>query len=183
VVDEVTTGMGRTGTWWGYEHHHVAPDVIACGKGLGNGYPVSAVMVSPPVADAVQRTGFRYAQSHQNDPLAAAIALEVVRVLEEEGLVDRAAATGPVLGRELQSLQARYPEVVVDARGIGLMWGLELQPGLVERVWEQTLFRGYHLGIKAPLSLLRFLPPLTVTPAVIAEMAGALGDELERMGQ
>lgn len=182
VVDEVTTGLGRTGTWWGYEHHGVAPDVIACGKGLGNGYPVSAVAVSAPVADAVGRTGFRYAQSHQNDPLAAAIAYEVLSVLAEEGLVERAAAIGTVLGNELQALKARCPEQVVEARGIGLMWGLEVKPGLAEAVWERTLLKGYHMGIKAPLSLLRFLPPLTVTPGEITTMAAALGEELVRGG-
>lgn len=180
VVDEVTTGLGRTGTWWGYEHHGVVPDVIACGKGLGNGYPVSAVAVSAEVARAVGRSGFRYAQSHQNDPLAAAIACEVLNVLAEEGLIERAAAMGPELGRELKVLKELHPEKVVEARGIGLLWGLEVQPGLAEAVWERTLLRGYHLGIKAPLSLLRFLPPLTVTPAVIRSMTAALSEELQR---
>ncbi len=180
VVDEVTTGLGRTGTWWGYEQHGILPDIIACGKGLGNGYPVSAVAVSAPVAAAVGRAGFRYAQSHQNDPLAAVVAYEVLCALEDEGLISQAAATGPVLGRHLRMLQERYPEQVVQVRGIGLMWGLELRPGLVEAVWERTLFRGFHLGIKAPLSLLRFLPPLTITSETIETMAAALGEELVR---
>jgi acetylornithine/N-succinyldiaminopimelate aminotransferase len=181
VVDEVTSGLGRTGTWWGYEQHGIVPDVIACGKGLGNGYPVSAVAVSAPVAAAIGRTGFRYAQSHQNDPMAAAIAFEVLSVLADEGLVERAAAIGPLLGQALHALKAEHPEQVVEARGIGLMWALEVKPGIAETVWERTLLRGYYLGIKSPLSLLRFMPPLTVTPATIEAMTAVLGEELQRV--
>jgi acetylornithine/N-succinyldiaminopimelate aminotransferase len=70
VVDEVTTGMGRTGKWFGYEHYRLSPDIVACGKGLGNGYPVSAVSLSETMAEAFGKNPFRYAQSHQNDPIS-----------------------------------------------------------------------------------------------------------------
>lgn len=183
VVDEVTTGLGRTAAWWGFMHAGVTPDIIACGKGLGNGYPVSAVAVSAAVAEAVERSGFRYAQSHQNDPLASVIAAEVLSTLEAEGLIERAAHMGVLLGEELHRLMRRHP-LVADVRGRGLMWGMELRTCAVggrpaiDAVWEQMLDRGYILGVKPALSLLRFFPPLIIGPEEIAAMVGALDDVL-----
>ncbi|HYF93043.1 MAG TPA: aspartate aminotransferase family protein [Symbiobacteriaceae bacterium] len=181
VVDEVTTGFGRTGTWWGFEHAGITPDVIACGKALGNGFPVSAVIASAAAAEAAVGRGFRHSQSHQNDPLAAAIALEVIRIFEEEQLVDRVAGLGEALQAHLRAL--KHP-LIVDVRGLGLMVGVELQNRqvsgrpLIEHVWERMLEQGYFIGIKAPLSLLRFLPPLTITTEEISAVSSALGDLL-----
>ncbi|MEW6758969.1 MAG: aminotransferase class III-fold pyridoxal phosphate-dependent enzyme, partial [Acidobacteriota bacterium] len=83
VVDEVTTGFGRTGTWFGLEHYGLIPDAVAVGKGLGNGYPVSAAAFSAETSEALRSLGFRYAQSHQDDPLGCAVAAEVIAVLRE----------------------------------------------------------------------------------------------------
>jgi len=179
VIDEVTTGLGRTGRWLGIEHLPVEPDILAFGKALGNGYPVSAVAARRSVAEAFGQVAFGYVQSHQNDPLGCAVALEVLAVLESEGLIQRAAETGAYLGQALQRLAAAHP-CVVEARGIGLMWGLELRltPEQVEQIWVEMLERGFHLGVKAPRFLLRFLPPLVITPAEIDAMAEALDQVL-----
>lgn len=183
VVDEVTTGLGRTGAWWGFEHTGIVPDIIACGKGLGNGYPVSAVVLSRAAAEAVEGTGFRYVQSHQNDPLAAATAAAVLRALEAEGLIERAVQMGAVLGEHLRELERRH-SLIAAVRGRGLMWGLELQPvavsgrPLIDLVWEQMIQRGYMLGVKPALSLLRFFPPLIISLEEIAGMSAALDEVL-----
>jgi acetylornithine/N-succinyldiaminopimelate aminotransferase len=108
VVDEVTTGMGRTGTWYGFEHYALQPDIIALGKCLGNGYPVSAVAMSRDVAASLEKSAFHYAQSHQNDPLACAIAREVITIMREQGLVERSARVGARFLRELELLGARH---------------------------------------------------------------------------
>ena len=84
MLDEVQTGNGRTGTWFGYEHFTLRPDIVAIGKGLGNGYPVSAVALHAEISAALHGTDFHYAQSHQNDPLPCAIAAEVLRVMRED---------------------------------------------------------------------------------------------------
>jgi len=184
VVDEVTTGFGRTGTWWGFEHSGITPDIIACGKALGNGYPVSAVITSAAVAEGALRLGFRHSQSHQNDPLAVAIAHEVITIFEEESLVERVNRVGEVLRIQLKSLA--HP-LIADVRGIGLLIGLELRTHsvdgrpLIEVVWERMLQRGCFIGIKAPLSLLRFLPPLIIEPEEIAAMGAALREVLEQV--
>ncbi|HYG57357.1 MAG TPA: aspartate aminotransferase family protein [Symbiobacteriaceae bacterium] len=180
VVDEVTTGLGRTAAWWGFEHTGVTPDLIACGKALGNGYPVSAVVVSPAVAEMVECSGFQYSQSHQNDPLAAAIAAEVLVSLEEEGLIEQAGRMGDLLGRHLLALQRRH-RLVAGVRGRGLMWGMELQGVPVDAVWRRMIERGYLLGVKPPLSLLRFLPPLVISPDEIAGMSAALDEVLTQV--
>lgn len=86
VINEVTTGMGRTGTWFGFQHYDIRPDIVALGKGLGNGYPVSAVTLARDVAEKVEASGLHYAQSHQNDPLGCAIARTVIQTLREGGL-------------------------------------------------------------------------------------------------
>ncbi len=72
VVNEVTTGIGRTGTWFGHQHYDIAPDIVAMGKGIGNGYPVSATALAPGVIERLGGQPVRYAQSHQNDPAGAA---------------------------------------------------------------------------------------------------------------
>ena len=68
LVNEVTTGMGRTGAWFGYNHYPITPDLVCIGKGLGNGYPVSALAINKETAAKLEGGTFKYMQSHQNDP-------------------------------------------------------------------------------------------------------------------
>jgi len=87
ICNEVTTGMGRTGRWFGYNHYDIVPDIVAIGKGLGNGYPVSAVACSEKTAESINHETFHYFQSHQNDPLGACVANEVIHIIDSEGLI------------------------------------------------------------------------------------------------
>ncbi|MGE5672301.1 MAG: aspartate aminotransferase family protein [Mycobacterium leprae] len=188
VVDEVTTGMGRTGSWWGFEHAGVTPDIIACGKALGNGYPVSAVILSPAAAAAVEASGFRYAQSHQNDPLAAAVAQTVIDTLEATGLIEQAALLGEALGAGLRWLAERHP-LVVGLRGVGLMRNIQLKPfgvngqTAVELVRQQMLARGYILVAKPAVSQIRLMPPLIITAAEVAAVVDGLDEALTSVEQ
>ncbi len=99
LVNEVTTGVGRTGTWFGYQHYGIAPDIVALGKGIGNGYPVSVAGFTAGVVERLDGKPIKYAQSHQNDPLGAVVAREVVRVIQEEGLIERGREHRDVLDR------------------------------------------------------------------------------------
>ncbi len=184
VVDEVTTGLGRTGTWYGFEHYGLAPDLVALGKGLGNGYPVSAVALRGDVADALRRDGFHYAQSHQNDPLGCAVAREVLSILRDEGLVERSAELGARFLRALTELAAQHA-AVREARGRGLMLALEFQPDArpaLADVHRALLARGLLVGYKPQANLLRFYPPLVVDEAdvdrLLASLDGVLGAAL-----
>jgi acetylornithine aminotransferase len=97
IIDEVTTGLGRTGKWFGYMHYDLIPDIITIGKGLGNGYPVSSVVFNTGVYTLAYNQGFRYAQSHQNDPLGAKISLKVIDLIKEKNLIPHTCEIGNTL--------------------------------------------------------------------------------------
>jgi len=92
VVDEVTTDMGRIGQWYGFNHYRIEPDIVAYGKGLGNGYPVSAVAMRHDIAEKLEKSGFHYVQSNKNDPLACAVAKEVINVIRDEEVIQRSSS-------------------------------------------------------------------------------------------
>jgi len=89
VINEVTIGIGRTGRWFGYQHYNLKPDIVGMGKDIGNGYPVSVRAMNHRVIERLERIPFKYAQSHQYDPLGAEVALTVVLTIENEKLVNR----------------------------------------------------------------------------------------------
>ncbi len=165
VVDEVTTGLGRTGKWYGFDHYGLRPDIVAFGKALGNGYPVSAVAMKKDVAAALEKREFRYVQSHQNDPMGCAVADEVIRVIEEEGLVERSAVLG---NRFLGQLREMSNEcgLVTEARGRGLMIAVEFAKAegnsTATRAYREMLRRGFLIGYNPRSRVIRFLPPLTI---------------------
>jgi acetylornithine/N-succinyldiaminopimelate aminotransferase len=184
VVDEVTTGLGRTGAWYGFEHYGLRPDVVALGKGLGNGYPVSAVAMAPGIAERLESSGFHYAQSHQNDPLGCAVAREVVTVMAEDGLVERSARVGTHFLHQLERLGARHASVK-EIRGRGLMIAVEFgRAGArfsLESVYRGLVDRGFLAGYKPAANLLRFYPPLTIGEADIAGLVENLDHILEAL--
>lgn len=177
VVDEVTTGLGRTGEWYGFRHYDLTPDIVAMGKGLGNGYPVSAVAMTGAVAVAVESSSFRYAQSHQNDPLACAVAKEVIAVIAEERLVERSAAVGALFRGELEGLAKRH-DSVSEIRGRGLMLTMTLAEErgqfTAERLYRALLASGFLVGCNPAANLLRFYPPLTIEAFDIAALLKTL---------
>lgn len=184
VVNEITTGVGRTGKAFGYEHYGLKPDIVAIGKGLGNGYPVSAVAMRQHVIDAIAGTDFHYAQSHQNDPLACAVAAEVLRVVRDEGLVERSAKVGAVFLQGLEALQEKH-DMVKDVRGRGLMLAVEFEPDhhqfALRDLFRVLLDRGFLLGYKPEGNLLRFLPPLTITKSHIDSLLSSVDDFLDNL--
>jgi len=164
LVNEVTTGMGRTGKWFGYQHYGIQPDIVVMGKGIGNGYPVSVTAVCRQVAEQVASSGFKYAQSHQNDPLGAAIALEVVRTIDEEDLIDRGKEMGDILLDGLQSIQERTP-AILSIRARGLMLAVDLEDNdnsdITQAVQQELVRKGYILACRPGLNTLRIDPSLT----------------------
>ncbi len=179
VANEVTSGMGRTGKWFGFQHYDLLPDIAALGKGLGNGYPVSASAVRRPFSDLLEKSGWRYVQSHQNDPLGCAAAVAVIEAMGGEGWVERGAETGAFFLRELQSLASRHP-LVKEARGRGMLLALELlaqETVTVESLFRALLERGFHVGFYPAGRILRFTPALTMPREEISALIGTL-DEL-----
>ncbi len=178
IAEEVTTGMGRTGKWFGYQHYDIMPDIVVTGKALGNGYPVSAVTVSDKIAEQFEKNPFRYAQSHQNDPLGCAIALEVISIIEEERLIQTSEQIGTYFKEELEKLRNKHTRKITDIRARGLMLGLEFNKDINGEVIYNRLFeKGYITGFKN--NTLRFLPPLIITKSDIDSLTGELDKLLD----
>jgi acetylornithine aminotransferase len=181
LVNEVTTGVGRTGAWFGYQHYGIAPDIVALGKGIGNGYPVSVTAVASGTADRLGSRAVNYAQSHQNDPLGAAIAREVIRVVQEENLIERGREIAELLGVGLEGIAERTQRIA-QIRRRGLMIALELEDdpaaSLAARTQRQLLQRGFIVARRPGLSVLRVDPPLTIDRADIQGFLEALEEIL-----
>ncbi len=185
IVNEVTTGVGRTGRWFGHQHYGLAPDIVAVGKGIGNGYPVSATVVG---AKAMARLGgepIAYAQSHQNDPLGAAVALEVMRVIRDEGLIERGRTIGARLQAGVTAVAARTGRIR-EVRTRGLMMAIELEDPAPSAftVWahRELVRRGFLLGRRVNTSVLRLDPALTIEEEDIARFLIVLEDVLNAPG-
>jgi acetylornithine/N-succinyldiaminopimelate aminotransferase len=182
VVDEVTTGLGRTGRWYGFNHYGIRPDIVAFGKGLGNGYPASAVALKHHIAQELENRRFRYIQSHQNDPLGCAIAGEVIRIIREDDLVSRSDKLGGKLISSLNRLKSNSP-LVREVRGRGLMASVQFSESHgswnVESLSGEMLKRGFIIGFNPSASLIRFLPPLTIQEDQIGRMVENLTAVLE----
>ena len=176
VVDEVTTGTGRTGKWFGFEHYNMQPDIVSFGKGIGNGYPVSVIALTKHISDLAEKSGFKYAQSHQNDPLGCAVVKEVISVIENNNFIQRSAKMGTVLDYELQLILKKH-KCVKEVRGIGLMYVMEFQQDEnfpLEKIHKELFDAGYITGVNVPANLLRFYPPLTIEEDQIKCMTNAL---------
>jgi len=186
VLNEITTGLGRTGEWFGFQHYGIRPDVIALGKGLGNGYPVSAVALEAGIAERFEATGTKYAQSHQNNPLGCAVALAVLTELQEGGWIAR----GRRVGAELLDRLRQLPDPqgrIKDVRGRGMLLALELDPdrGLTgdsahRFLWERKIITScYPAGHPAGTGL-RMDPALTVPEADLDLLVISLEELLAR---
>jgi 4-aminobutyrate aminotransferase-like enzyme len=182
IAEEVTTGMGRTGRWFGFEHDDIAPDILVIGKIIGAGLPVSAVVTAEDVETRC-KGALRHVQSHQNDPFSGAVAATVVSILQEEKLVERAAALGAYLLEALQALQAKHP-CIQDVRGKGLMLGLELAENRADKgmdVFRQLLDWGFIVDYQPHTATFRLFPPYVISVEEIDRFLGAFDASLRKI--
>jgi adenosylmethionine-8-amino-7-oxononanoate aminotransferase len=125
VLDEIVTGYGRTGHWFGAQRYGLDPDVIVTAKALTSGYvPMGAVLVHDRLVDLLDGTAFRHGFTYNGHPVGAAVALANLGIIEREGLIERAATMGARMLERLKPVQEL--ECVAEARGVGLMLGVEL---------------------------------------------------------
>ena len=159
ICDEIQCGYGRSGKFFAHQHTGVRPDIITCAKGIGNGFPMGAVLISPQFKAVFGQLGTTFGGNH----LACTAALAVLDVIEEEHLVENAASVGSYLLAQLETLAAETPSIV-DVRGEGLMIGIEFSDSIktlrTRLVKEQHVFTG-----AASTNILRLLPPLSLTKA------------------
>jgi acetylornithine/N-succinyldiaminopimelate aminotransferase len=164
VVDEVQTGMGRTGRWWAHQHAGITPDVMTVAKGLGGGVPIGAVLAAAR-ADVFEPGD--HGSTFGGNPLAAAVACAVLRTIDEEHLVQRAARVGEYLRESLLSLRS-VGVPVATVRGRGLMLALVLDEPIAARAGRAALDSGVIVNAIGD-SVLRLLPALTITEDEIDE--------------
>lgn len=170
IFDEIQTGMGRTGTMFAYEQYGVKPDIVTVAKGLGGGVPIGAFMATEKVAAAFGPGD--HGSTFGGNPLACAAANAVMSVISEEGLLTNVRSIGEYMLGELAKLKAKYPELIIEVRGKGLILAAQLsKPGreIVNKCMEQGAIINCTAG-----DVLRFVPPLNINKGHVDEVMAIL---------
>jgi acetylornithine/N-succinyldiaminopimelate aminotransferase len=178
-VDEVQTGVGRLGRFLGSEGSGAEPDAISLAKGLGGGVPIGAMLTKEALAGALPPG--THGSTFGGNALACTAALTVLEILDREALVDGARTKGEALGKLLEGLVRELPAKCELARGEGLLRGLVLKPGLVARDILPKIQDAGVLLTAAGERVLRFTPPLVVTPAQLEEGVRVVRDVLSKL--
>jgi len=174
ICDEVQSGMGRTGKYWGFQHMGIEPDIITASKALANGLPLGAMMASNEAAKGFSVGS--HGTTFGGGALVTAIGAKVLEIMERDRIVERTAALGERFLEKLRALSLRQPGKIADIRGYGLMIGIELSmPG--KPVWEALLARGFVLNLTQD-TVLRLLPPLVIDEADLEMFLVALEEIL-----
>ena len=169
IIDEVQTGVGRTGKMWAYEHFDVQPDLIATAKALAGGIPIGAMISSEKVAKAF---GFGdHGTTFGGNPFSCSVALEVLAIIEDEDLINRASENGLYFMSTLKNLANKY-SCITEVRGMGLMIGVEFnQPTRpIADIWAKLGFSVMLQGVMP----FRIVPPLTISKELIDRLVQTL---------
>ncbi len=178
IFDEVQTGMGRTGRWWGYEHLGIEPDAFTLAKGLGGGHAIGALVVQKS-ADLFEPGD--HASTFGGNPFATKAGLTVAKEIEKKGILSNVCERGQQLNQGLKQLVANFPEHLLEARGLGLMHGLVIKEEsslLSQTLVENALYHGL-LVVSAGPKVLRIVPPLIITKNEINHLLKRLNTTLQ----
>ncbi len=177
VLDEVQTGIGRTGKLFAYEHFGITPDIMTVAKGLGGGVPIGAMLATEKVAAAFQPG--THASTFGGNPLVCAAAATTLEVLLEDGfLLDQCRRMGAYLKKGLEDLKKEFPSIIANVRGMGLLVGMEIVRDGAPIV-KACMERGILINCTAG-NVLRFMPPLIVTEKEIDHLLDVLGQVFDR---
>jgi acetylornithine aminotransferase len=185
ITNEVTTGTGRTGKWFGYQHYEIIPEIVAIGKGLGNGYPVSCVAVSSTLLERADLDKFHYSQSHQNDPLGAAIAKEVIDIIESEMLLNRAVKIGALIHNRLLEIKEKHG-IIKEVRSRGMMIAVELQENeklsFAQTINNKLVEKNIILVKRPGHEVFRIDPALTIDLKDVEYFLNSLEEIISKIG-
>ena len=176
IFDEVQCGLGRTGKWFAYQHFGVEPDIMTLAKPLAAGLPIGACLAKKNIADIFSPGD--HASTFGGGPLATSVALEVLNIMEEEKLVEKAKEVGRYFREKLSSLKEKFP-FIKEVRGKGLMLGMELDiegKPVMDKAREKGLLINVTKG-----KVLRFLPPLVIKKAEIDEAVFILEESFKEI--
>lgn len=174
ILDEVQTGVGRTGTWFAFQRYQLQPDVVTLAKGLGGGVPVGAVLATEEVAQVFAPGD--HASTFGGNALSAAAVCAVLEILDREGLVEHAARMGERLLRQLKTLAARH-QTVAEVRGVGLLVAVDLTVDAAAVV-DACRQRGLLINAVRPHTL-RLCPPLVVSAEEVDQAVRILAEALD----
>ena len=176
IFDEVQCGLGRTGKWFAYQHFGVEPDIMTLAKPLAAGLPIGACLAKKNIADIFSPGD--HASTFGGGPLVTSVALEVLNIMEEEKLVEKAKEVGRYFREKLSSLKEKFP-FIKEVRGKGLMLGMELDiegKPVMDKAREKGLLINVTKG-----KVLRFLPPLIIKKAEIDEAVFILEESFKEI--
>lgn len=175
MLDEIQTGLGRTGSWFAYQQEGIKPDVLTLAKALGNGIPIGACLARAAIADLF--TPGSHGSTFGGNPLACRVACTVLDIIEDERLLANAAQRG---GQLLEALQRHLPGcgLVREIRGSGLMVGIELARPVPQLMARAALDHGLLINVTRG-TIIRLLPPLTMDALQIDQIAERLGSLLQ----
>lgn len=178
ILDEVQTGMGRTGKLFAYEHFGIKPDIVTLAKGLGGGVPIGAMLATDKVASGFQPG--THASTFGGNPLVCAAAVVTLEVLIEDGFIlDQCRRMGKYFKKRLEEMKKEFPSVIADVRGMGLLIGMELIRDGAPIV-KTCMDRGLLINCTAG-NILRFMPPLIVTEKEIDHLIDVLEQTLDHI--
>jgi len=175
ILDEVQTGMGRTGRMWAHQHTGISPDIMTVAKGLGNGLPIGAMLCTENLSQAFSAGS--HATTFGGGPLVAAAGAKVLEIIDRDGLCPRAQSLGQDFKDLLQEVKKCHTDKIREVRGQGLMLGVELAHSGPE-VWQALLDRGFICNLTQN-TVLRLLPPLVIEEQDLRAFADALDQILK----
>jgi len=179
ILDEVQCGYGRTGRFFAHEWAGIEPDIMAVAKGIGGGFPLGACLARADVANSM--VPGTHGSTYGGNPMACAVANAVLDRVLEPGFLEHVEAMGRRLNWYMQQLAQKFPGLVVDVRGQGLMAGMKITPPVrdfVARLRDHKL-----LAVAAGDNVLRLLPPLIITEADIKEAVAKISDAFEELAK
>lgn len=154
ILDEIQSGYGRSGKFFAHQHHGIKPDIITCAKGIANGFPMGAVLISPSIEAKKGMLGTTFGGNH----LACAAAISILDIMKKENLIDNAATVGQYLIEELKKIPS-----IKDVRGRGLMIGFEVEGFTGSDLRKKLLFEHHIFTGGAGKMTVRLLPALTLS--------------------
>ncbi|TFG47685.1 MAG: aminotransferase class III-fold pyridoxal phosphate-dependent enzyme, partial [Gemmatimonadales bacterium] len=184
IADEIQTGMGRTGKLWGVDHSGVTPDIMCLGKSIGGGVmPLSAFVSTPEIWEVMIPNPIIHSTTFGGNPIACAAGIAAITVTLEEDLPGQAAAKGEYLLRELGALRKKYPQILVDAHGKGLLIGMEFPTDEIGYGCAAGLFKRGVLvaGTYSKARTIRIEPALGISMELLGEMLNRLEDTFKEM--
>jgi predicted acetylornithine/succinylornithine family transaminase len=170
ILDEVQTGMGRTGKLFAHQHYGIKPDVMSLAKALGSGVPVAACLLTQEIASAMAPGD--HGTTFGGGLLACTAGIATIETMEDDNLLANCLAMGKRLKEGFQSLQSKY-SIVKEIRGLGLIWGIELSDPVAKEVGEAALEAGLIINSIGDC-VLRMSPPLIITNNEVDEALGIL---------